>query len=147
MKVYAILLIFFCQIKWSFAQDKMYFKLNNKTNKYRNDKIYLCILGYNKSNNLVYVDKNGNLIEANLNMNTISKNDRMCANICYTLAEQSSVDMPDIVSGRMYISYGEQVYITFNKAADRRIGYAGPDLNNLQTQIKKFYSNLLNLPL
>lgn len=131
MKGYAILLILFCQINWSFAQDKMYFRLNNLTNgKFGNDQIYWCILGYNKNNNLVYVDKDGNIIEANLNMNTIQKNDRMCAKICYTLAEQDFVYMPDIVSGRMYLSYGEQVYITFNMAADGRIGYAGPDLNN-----------------
>ncbi len=35
-----------------------------------------------------------------------------------------------IESGRMYLSYGEPVYITFNTAADGTVGYAGPDLNN-----------------
>ena len=30
----------------------------------------------------------------------------------------------------MYLSYGSPVYITFNMAADGRVGYAGPDLNN-----------------
>ena len=35
-----------------------------------------------------------------------------------------------IVSGRMFISYGEQVCIGFNIAADGRIGYEGEDLNN-----------------
>ena len=130
MKIYAIFLILLCQINWSFAADTMYFQLNNLTNKYGNDQIFWCILGYNKNNNLVYVDKNGNLVEANLNMNTIQKNDRMCANICFSLAESNIVNVPDIVSGRMYISYGEQVYITFNMAADGRMGYAGPDLNN-----------------
>ena len=29
-----------------------------------------------------------------------------------------------------YISYGEQVYIEFNFAADGRMGYACPDVNN-----------------
>lgn len=111
--------------------DRMYFKMNNKTNgKYSDNQIYWCILGYNSSNQLCYVDKNGNLIPANAGMNTISKSDRKCADICYTLAEKDYVYMPDIVSGRMYMSYGEQVYITFNVAADGTIGYAGPDLNN-----------------
>ena len=134
MKLYALFLIFFCQINWSWClgqNDKMYFKFNNLTNgQYPSDKIYWCILGYDKQNNLSYLDKNGNLRKANLDMNTIAKNDRMCANICYTVAEQPTVYVPDIVSGRIYISYGEQVYITFNMAADGRIGYAGPDLNN-----------------
>ena len=131
MKLYALLLILFCQINWSFAQNAMYFKFNNLTyGKYGNNRIYWCILGYDKNNQLVYVDRNGNLIKARVDMNTIRKNDRLCANICYTLEQQSQVYVPDIVSGRMYISYGEQVYITFNMAADGRVGYAGPDLNN-----------------
>ena len=111
--------------------DRMYLKLNNKTNgKYPNNQVYWCILGYNSNNELCYVDKNGNLIKATAGMNTISKNGRLCADICYTLAEKDYVYLPDIVSGRMYLSYGEQVYITFNVAADGRVGYAGPDLNN-----------------
>ena len=131
MKLYSLFILFFCLINWSFAQNTMYFKLNNLTEgKYGNAQIYWCILGYDKSNNLVYVDKNGNLVKASLDMNTIPKNDRMAADICYTLSEANMVNVPDIISGRMYISYGERVYITFNMAADGRIGYAGPDLNN-----------------
>jgi hypothetical protein len=126
MKLYALLLILFCQINWSFAQNAMYFKFNNLTSgRYGNNRIYWCILGYDKDNQLVYVDRNGNLVKARVDMNTIRKNDRLCANICYTLEQQSLVYVPDLVSGRMYISYGEQVYITFNMAADGRVGYAG----------------------
>ena len=131
MKLYAILLILFCQINWSFAQDKMYISLNNLTNgRFGNNQIYWCIVGYDKQNQLVFVDRNGNLVRANTNMNTINKNGRWAANICYTLEQQNFIYIPDIQSGRMYISYGEQVYITFNMAADGRVGYAGPDLNN-----------------
>ena len=46
------------------------------------------------------------------------------------MAEAKYVYLPDIESGRMYLSYGEPVYITFNTAADGTVGYAGPDLNN-----------------
>jgi hypothetical protein len=131
MKLYAILLILFCQINWSFAQDKMYFRMNNLTNgRFPNNKIFWCILGYDKQNQLVYVNRDGNLIRANTNMNTINKNGRWAADICYSLAQKDFIYVPDITSGRMYISYGEQVYITFNMAADGRVGYAGPDLNN-----------------
>ena len=111
--------------------DRMYFKLNNKTNgQYADNQVYWCILGYDSDNQLCYVDKNGNLVRATAGMNTVAKGNRMCADICYTLAEKDYVYMPDIISGRMYFSYGEQVYITFNVAADGKIGYAGPDLNN-----------------
>ena len=92
MKLYAILLILFCQINWSFAQDKMYFRMHNLTGgRFSNNQIYWCILGYDKSNNLVYVDRKGNLIRANTNMNTINKNGRWAANICYTLAQQDFI--------------------------------------------------------
>ena len=131
MKLYAILLILFCQINWSFAQDKMFISLNNLTNgRFGNHQIYWCIVGYDKENQLVYVDRNGNLIRANTNMNTINKNGRWAANICYTLEQQNFLFIPDIQSGRMYVSLGEQVYLTFNMAADGRVGYTGPDLNN-----------------
>ena len=134
MKLYALFLILFCQINWSFAlrqNNMMYFKFNNLTNgKYSSDKIFWCVLGYDKQNNLVYLDKNGNQRKASLDMNTIPKSDRMCAQICYTVEEAPTVYVPDMVSGRIYIGYGEQVYITFNMAADGRMGFAGPDLNN-----------------
>ena len=138
MRSYLLILVFsqlilsFCSEKMTKSnEDKMYFQLNNLTGgKYPNNKIYYCILGYNTNNQLVYVDKNGNQNIATLDKNTIPKGDRMCADICYSLEESNFVYMPDIISGRMYIGSGEQVYITFNQAADGRIGYAGPDLNN-----------------
>lgn len=113
------------------VNDKMFLQLNNKTGgKYADNQIYWCVLGYNSSNQLCYLDTNGNLIPANTGMNTIEKNGRKCANICHPISEKSWVYLPSIVSGRMYLSYGSPVYITFNQAADGRIGYAGPDLNN-----------------
>lgn len=88
--------------------DQMFFQFNNKTNgAYSDNEIYWCILGFDPDNGrLCYVDKDGNLIPATTGLNTISKGDRMCADVYYTLAEKDYVYMPDIVSGRMYISYG-----------------------------------------
>ncbi len=111
--------------------DRMFLQLNNKTNgQYSNDEIYWCILGYNANHELCYLDTDGNLVPASTNLNTITMNDRQVANICHSLAEKDYVYLPDIESGRMYLSYGKPVYITFNVAADGRMGYAGPDLNN-----------------
>lgn len=113
-------------------KDKMYFKMNNSTNgQYADSQIYWCIVGKNTSGQLCYVDKEGNLVVASTALNTIPKSNRWCADICYTLEEADYVYMPETIdSGRMYISYGEQVYLTFNTASDGSIGYAGPDLNN-----------------
>lgn len=111
--------------------DRMFLQLNNKTNgKYRDDQIYWIVIGRDKDHQICYLDTQGNLIKANEGLNTIEKNGRKCANIAHSLAEASYVYLPDIESGRMYLSYGEPVYITFNKDGDGNVGYAGPDLNN-----------------
>ena len=111
--------------------DKMFLQLNNKTNgKYRDDQIYWIVIGRNKNHEICYLDAQGNLIKASEALNTITKNGRKCANIAHSMAEAKYVYLPDIESGRMYLSYGEPVYITFNTAADGTVGYAGPDLNN-----------------
>lgn len=111
--------------------DRMFLQLNNKTNgKYRDDQIYWIVIGRDKDHQICYLDTQGNLIKANEGLNTIEKNGRKCANIAHSLAEASYVYLPDIESGRMYLSYGEPVYITFNIDGDGNVGYAGPDLNN-----------------
>lgn len=111
--------------------DRMFLQLNNKTNgKYRDDQIYWIVIGRDKDHQICYLDAQGNLVKASAALNTIEKNGRKCANIAHSLAETSYVYLPDIESGRMYLSYGEPVYITFNNDAAGNVGYAGPDLNN-----------------
>ncbi len=114
------------------VEDKIIFQLNNKTDgKYSDDQIYWSILGYDwNTGNLCYVDAQGNLIPATPDLNTLTVGDRKCAKIYNTLADNKHVYMPSIQSGRMYISYGEPVYITINQAENGVIGFAGPDMNN-----------------
>lgn len=121
--------------------DTIIFQLNNKTNgAYADNQIYWCVLGYHpQTNNLVYVDPQGNMHDAHVGLNTIQVGDRMCADIFNTLDENKYVYMPSIVSGRMYISYGSPVYITINEAADGRIGFAGPDMNNTSDPNREVY--------
>lgn len=120
----------------SVAQEngKMVLQLNNKTNgAYRDDQIYWVIVGrdvHTPTHVMSYLDANGNLIHANLSDNDGTVGDRKYSRkIVHTLAEKKTVQLPEIESGRMYISYGEPVYITFNGEYPY-IGYAGPDLNN-----------------
>ncbi len=122
------------------SNDRMYFLMNNDTNgAYSDNEIFWCILGYNENMQLCYLDKDGNLIPATAALNTISKNDRKCADICYSLAEANHVYVPSITSGRMYISYGDQVYITINQDGNGNVGYAGPDLNNTSDPNRDVY--------
>lgn len=111
--------------------DRMFLQLNNRTNgKYRDDQIYWIVIGRDKDHEICYLDAKGNLIKASAALNTVEKNGRKCANIAHSLAEASYVYLPDIEPGRMYLSYGEPVYITFNNDEAGNVGYAGPDLNN-----------------
>ncbi|MBQ6569584.1 MAG: hypothetical protein IJL87_04955 [Clostridia bacterium] len=113
-------------------RENMFVQINNNTGgQYSDDQVYWCIIGKDPSTGaFCYVNSAGQLVPCTLALNTISKNGRMCADICYTVAECSYVYMPNITSGRMYFSYGDQVYITINTDGDGNIGYAGPDLNN-----------------
>ena len=75
--------------------------------------------GRNKNHEICYLDAQGNLIKASKALNTITKNGRKCAKIAHSMAEAKYVYLPDIESGRMYLSYGEPVYMT------RQLGTSG----------------------
>lgn len=107
--------------------DRITIELNNKTNgEYSDNEIYWCIVGNNSSDELCYLDKDGNMVRASETLNTVSVNGGKYADIYHTLAEADYVYAPTIRSGRMYISYGKPVYLKFVGST----GYAGPDLNN-----------------
>uniref|UniRef100_A0A4Y8PWA1 Uncharacterized protein n=1 Tax=Paenibacillus athensensis TaxID=1967502 RepID=A0A4Y8PWA1_9BACL len=112
--------------------DGMIFQLQNGSNgAYSDAQVYWLIIGYNPdTHKLCYVDTNGACQNASLGDNTIDIKGRKAANIFHTLAEKSWVKMPNIESGRMYISYGSPVYITINMNDLGDMGFAGPDLNN-----------------
>ena len=112
---------------------KMVLQLNNKTNgQYSDSQIYWIVIGRHPvTHKMSYVDAKGNLISADLSLNNAEIGSRQYSKtIIHSLADANYVHLPAIESGRMYLSYGEPVYITFNQAADGNIGYAGPDVNN-----------------
>ncbi len=113
---------------------KMVLQLNNKTNgQYSDSQIYWIVVGRNPdTHQLAYVDAKGNLINADLSLNNAEIGSRKYSKtIIHSLADANYVHLPAIESGRMYLSYGEPVYITFNQGADGSMGYAGPDVNNI----------------
>ena len=111
---------------------KMVLQLNNKTKgQYSDSQIYWIVLGINPSTGqMSYLNADGNLVAASSadNDGTIG-NRSYSAKIVHTLAQKKAVQLPAITSGRMYISYGEPVYITFNGQGNS-VGYAAPDVNN-----------------
>ena len=113
---------------------KMILQMNNKTNgKYSDSQIYWSILGRNSSGTLCYLDTSGNLVPASTGLNNGTIAGRTYAKaVIHTMAEKRWVNLPAMSSGRMYISYGEPVYLNFVQGADGGMGYAGPDVNNAQ---------------
>ncbi|MEI5907703.1 beta-1,3-glucanase family protein [Bacillus spongiae] len=114
----------------------MTFQLQNGTGgQYSDDEIYWAILGYDKATGqLAHVDKNGQLIPSSVSDNDapghLTKNGQNYPNYFYKMSEVDWTSMPEIDSGRMFISLGSPMYIKLNMAADGRVGFAGPDLNN-----------------
>lgn len=103
--------------------------LNGTRGTYSNSEIYWAVLGLNADNRFCYMDANGNLVPVSYALNDapghLTKNGQNYANIYHKLSEVPLVSVPNISSGRMYLSVGSPCYI---KLYDN--GFAGPDVNN-----------------
>ncbi|ORX49636.1 hypothetical protein BCR36DRAFT_583707 [Piromyces finnis] len=110
-------------------EGKMIIQLNNNSGgAWGDDEIYWIIIGRNENHEISYLDLDGNLVKADASLNDATTpigNRRYASSIIHKLSDRNFVYLPAVESGRMYISYGEPVYITFNDG-----GYAGPDINN-----------------
>jgi hypothetical protein len=115
-------------------------QVNNQTNgKYSNDQVYWAIVGQDPTTKqFVHVDLNGNLIPMKVSDNDASGHLTKTTpdgtfnytNYFYKASQQSFAYIPRIIGARMYISYGEPLYIKVNQSIDGLIGYAGPNLAN-----------------
>ena len=107
------------------------FQLKNGTRgNYPDSQIYWCILGTDPvTGKGSYLDINGNWVAYTLATNDdpghLTKNGKNYANIYHTISDTVSVPLPNVTSGRMYLSVGSPMYI---KLLDK--GYAGADINN-----------------
>jgi hypothetical protein len=115
--------------------DRMFFQFNNKTKgEYKDDQIYIVIIGLApRTGQWHYVDKDGVMHPIKENLNNMEFPDkRTAADLSFKLSDGLGVVpnakylyMPNIESGRMFISYKKPVYI---QCFDN--GFAGPDVNN-----------------
>lgn len=104
--------------------------MNGTNNTYSDDQIYWGVIGINPVNNTwSYLDLSGNLVPISTALNDapghLTKNGVNYANIYHLVSETSWVNLPQITSGRMFLSVGSPCYI---KTYDS--GFAGPDINN-----------------
>ena len=126
-------------------ENKMFFQFNNKTNQYPDDQIYICILGLKLQSEggggWHYVDKDGQMIRVagrpELLPGAWPAPPKYTTDISFKLSDglgsvpgAKYLYMPNIESGRMFISYGQPISIGFVYGADNNLGFAGPDVNN-----------------
>lgn len=104
--------------------------LNGTYGTYTDQQIYWGVLGINPANNQwSYLDLHGNLIPISSALNDapghLTKNGINYANIYHKVSDASWFTLPQITSGRMFLSVGTPMYLkTYND------GFAGHDLNN-----------------
>ncbi|MBL4933101.1 glycoside hydrolase family 64 protein [Clostridium paridis] len=112
---------------------------NNTNGKYSDNQIYWAIVGQDPvTKQFVHVDLNGNLIPMSLSDNdaaghltkTTPDGTFNYTNYFTKASDRNYAFVPKMIGARMYISYGEPLYIRINQAADGLIGYAGPNLAN-----------------
>ena len=114
----------------------MTIKLANGTNgTYADSQVYWSIIGYNPDTHVLsHVDASGRLVPAavgdNDAGNRLAKNGQTYANYFHKMSDAGWVSVPRIDSGRMFISLGSPMFIKINVAADGKLGFAGPDMNN-----------------
>ncbi|AKJ29511.1 glycoside hydrolase family 64 protein [Caldimonas brevitalea] len=109
--------------------------VNGTNGQHADSQIYWAIIGYHPVTRVLsYVDRSGRLVPASVGdndaPNRLVKNGQNYANYFYRLSEAGTVPLPQIDSGRMFISIGTPMYIKINQAGDGRLGFAGPDLGN-----------------
>jgi hypothetical protein len=89
--------------------------INNTNQQYPSDRIYFVITGNNASGQTCHLDKNGALIPCNVSDNDapghLTKNGQNWCNYSYNINEVSEIEVPQIISGRAYISLGSPIYL------------------------------------
>ncbi len=105
---------------------------NNTKGRWANSQIHVLVLGMTSPGQWAYLKANGAMSPINHNEenapNHLTKNGRNYANLSFTLAQATTVNIPQRVEGgRMYISVGSPMYIPISP--DDR-GWGGPDLQN-----------------
>ncbi|CAF2504814.1 unnamed protein product [Rotaria sp. Silwood2] len=118
------------------------FKILNGTNRaYDDTQIYWAVLGMS-NNRWNYLDRSGQLHPISMALNDapghLSKNGANYANIYTRVSEVDWVNLPKIVSGRMFLSVGSPCFI---KTHDN--GFAGPDLNNPSDPNRDVYHDFI----
>ncbi|HEY1179027.1 MAG TPA: glycoside hydrolase family 64 protein [Phytomonospora sp.] len=106
--------------------------VNNTRGTWSDAQVYITVMGQSSPGQWAYLRTDGTLRPIDHDDENapghLTKNGRNYANMSYTLAQARTVAMPPRIEGaRMYVSYGEPMYLPISP--DDR-GWGGPDVNN-----------------
>ncbi|NII04888.1 beta-1,3-glucanase family protein [Luteibacter anthropi] len=111
-------------------------QLRNTTNgKWSDDQIYVEVIAKDPATQqYAWIDPNGDIAPITVADNTatghLTKNGNPYPNYAFTLAQTKLLKLPKSFAGRIFISFGEPLYMANNVAADGTVGFAGPSLTN-----------------
>ena len=107
---------------------------NNTRGAYSNSQIYVEVLGINPSTGVFnWVQSNGTMAPINPNdanaSNHLTHNGVNYPNYSFNLGQSTELILPQLSSGRIYISVGSPMYIAVTGSGSS-VGYAGPNPQN-----------------
>ena len=127
------------------AQYTMNFLVQDNTKgQFAPDQVYVAILGKDSGGNFAHLTAGGSLVPMKVSDNTapghLTKDGKNYSNYFIRLSDlPAGFTVPVMNSGRVYIALGSPLYITVNTDVDKKIGYAGPNVENATDPNLKVY--------
>ena len=118
---------------------------NNTNGAYTDDQVYVAVIGLDPATGqFAWLKPDGTITDATVADNTaagsLTANGQNYSNYFFTLAQSKQLKIPQMNSGRVFISLGSPLYIKILADANGNIGYAGPNpLNATDPNINIYY--------
>ncbi len=108
---------------------------NNTNGAYTDDQVYVAVIARDPvTNQFSYLKPDGTIVPASVAdndaANHLTAGGQNYSNYFFTLAQSKTLQLPQLSSGRMYVSLGSPLFIKIMADANNNIGYAGPNPQN-----------------
>ncbi|CAE6971249.1 Beta-galactosidase [Paraburkholderia nemoris] len=109
--------------------------VNNTNGAYTDDQVYVAVIARDPATGqFAWLKPDGTITDATVADNTASNHltagGQNYSNYFFTLAQSKTLQLPQLFSGRIFVSLGSPLYIQVLADANGNIGYAGPNPQN-----------------